>query len=84
VFWTETRPLTTPIFILISIAYGEPEEIGYRSAKISLGLDIRKGNSDQINYSTSAYAKRRTSESRFFIDYLGIFNDQGPDFFVIL
>jgi hypothetical protein len=60
---------------LISIAYGEPEEIGYWSAKISLGLDIRKGNSDQINYSTSAYAKRRTSESRFFIDYLGIFNE---------
>lgn len=60
---------------LISIAYGEPEEIGYWSAKISLGLDVRKGNSDQINYSTSAYAKRRTSESRFFIDYLGIFNE---------
>jgi len=59
---------------LISIAYGEPKEIGYWSAKISLGLDIRAGNSDQINYSANAYAMRRTSASRFFIDYLGIFN----------
>jgi hypothetical protein len=46
---------------LISIAYGEEKEIGYWSAKISLGLDIRKGNTDQINYSTSPYAKRQTS-----------------------
>lgn len=59
---------------LISIAYGEKKEIGYWSAKISLGLDIREGNTNQINYSTSAYAKRRTSASRFYIDYLGIFN----------
>ena len=59
---------------LISIAYGEPKEIGYWSAKVSLGLDIREGNSDQIDYSASAHAQRRTSESRFFIDYLGIFN----------
>jgi len=59
---------------LISIAHGQPKEIGYWSAKISLALDIREGNSDQINYSTSAYAKRRTSESRFSVDYLCVFN----------
>jgi putative salt-induced outer membrane protein YdiY len=59
---------------LISIAHGEPKEIGYWSAKISLGLDIRSGNSDQTNYNASADAQRRTSESRFSIDYLGVFN----------
>ena len=59
---------------LISIAHGSSEEIGYWSAKVSLGIDIREGNSDQINFSTSAYAKRRTSLSRFFIDYLGVYN----------
>jgi putative salt-induced outer membrane protein YdiY len=59
---------------LISIAYGEPKELGYWSAKISLGLDIRSGNSDQTNYNASAHAQRRTSGSRFFIDYLGVFN----------
>ena len=59
---------------LISIAYGEPKEIGYWSAKISLSLDIRSGNSDQVNYNASAHAQRRTSSSRFVADYIGIFN----------
>jgi len=59
---------------LVSIAYGETKELGYWSAKISLGLDIRSGNSDQTNYNASAHAQRRTSLSRFFIDYLGAFN----------
>lgn len=72
---TEDKVLEFDRSRLISIAHGAPKEIGYWSAKISFGLDIREGNSDQINYSTSAYAKRRTSESRFFIDYLGIFNE---------
>ncbi len=71
---TEEKVLEFDRSRLISIAYGEPKEIGYWSAKVSLGLDIREGNSDQIDYSASAHAQRRTSESRFFIDYLGIFN----------
>ena len=59
---------------LVSIAHGATKEIGNWSAKISISLDVRGGNSDQTNYSTSANARRRTSGSRFFIDYLGIFN----------
>jgi hypothetical protein len=59
---------------LVSIAHGETKEIGNWSAKISISLDVRGGNSDQTNYSTSANARRRTSGSRFSIDYLGIFN----------
>lgn len=60
---------------LVSIAHGTPKEISYWSAKISFGLDIREGNSDQTNYNTSAYVQRRTTASRFYIDYLGIFNE---------
>jgi putative salt-induced outer membrane protein YdiY len=59
---------------LVSIAHGAPEEISYWSAKITFSLDTRVGNTESINYSTSAYAKRRTSASRFNIEYLGIFN----------
>lgn len=59
---------------LISIAYGASREIGYWVADISLGLDVRTGNSDQINYNAYAMAKRRTSTSRFSLDYLGIFS----------
>ena len=72
---TEEKVLEFDRSRLISIAHGAPEEIGYWSAKISFALDIIEGNTDQINYSTSAYAKRRTSASRFFVDYLGIFNE---------
>jgi len=60
---------------LVSIAQGEPKEINYWSAKISISLDVRGGNSDQTNYSTAANARRRTAGSRFSIDYLGIFNN---------
>jgi len=47
---------------LVSIAQGEPKEINYWSAKISISLDVRGGNSDQTNYSTAANARRRTAQ----------------------
>jgi putative salt-induced outer membrane protein YdiY len=59
---------------LVSIAHGESKEIDNWSAKISFSFDTRSGNTEQINYSTSAYAQRRTTASRFYVDYLGIFN----------
>jgi putative salt-induced outer membrane protein YdiY len=71
---TEEKELEFDRSRLISIAYGESKELGYWSSKISLSLDIRSGNSDQINYSTGAYAQRRTSKSRFYADYLGVYN----------
>jgi hypothetical protein len=59
---------------LLSIAHGEGKEIGYWSTKISIGLDVRSGNSDQTQYNAAVNAKRRTSGSRLSIDYLSIFN----------
>ena len=56
---------------LIAIAPGEPKEINYWSAKLSLGLNTTKGNTDQIQYSAIANIKRRTSATRFVLDYLG-------------
>ena len=58
---------------LVAIAPGAPREIDYWSAKISLGLNVTKGNTDQLQYSTIANIKRRTSATRFIIDYLGNF-----------
>lgn len=58
---------------LIAIAPGEPKEISYWSAKISLGLNVAKGNTDQVQYNTKWNIKRRTSASRFVFDYLGNF-----------
>ncbi len=59
---------------IVTIAAGEPKESNYWSAKISLGINIRRGNSDILEYNVNANAKRRTSSSRILLDYLGNIN----------
>ena len=58
---------------LVAIAAGEPKEINYWSGKITFGLNLSSGNTDQIQWSTIANIKRRTSGNRFVADYLGNF-----------
>ncbi len=58
---------------LIAIAYGEPKESNYWSGKLSIGLDLTSGNTDQTQYSAQGKLQRRTSASRFSLDYLGNF-----------
>lgn len=58
---------------LIAIAPGEPREINYWSAKLSLGLNLTSGNTEQTQYSAIGNVKRRTSATRFVTDYLGNF-----------
>jgi putative salt-induced outer membrane protein YdiY len=58
---------------LIAIAYGEPKERNYWSGKISIGLDLTSGNTDQTQYSSKGTIMRRTSASRLVLDYLGNF-----------
>jgi hypothetical protein len=60
---------------LISIAHETSERISIWSAKITISLDARKGNSDQVNYSSSAQLKRRTSGSRLFLSYRGVVSE---------
>jgi len=56
---------------LIAIAPGIPKERNYWAAKISLGLNIVKGNTDQIQNNAKLNVKRRTSATRIVVDYLG-------------
>lgn len=56
---------------IMTIIEGQPKESNYWSGKISLGANLRKGNTDQIDYSANAKTTRRTTESRFNADYLG-------------
>ena len=50
------------------------------SGDISLGINVRQGNADFIEYNMSAGAERRTARSRTFVDYLGNFNEtEGVD-----
>lgn len=59
---------------LISITKGETRELGLWSAKLSLGLDLTSGNTEQTNYSSKMNLKRRTTGTRFNLDYLGNFS----------
>ena len=56
---------------IMTIISGQPQESNYWSSKISLGANIRKGNTNEANFSATAKIIRRTTESRFNADYFG-------------
>ena len=56
---------------LVSFITGGEEESDYWSAKITFGLIVRSGNTDQVDYNAKFNIKRQTSFSRFNMDYVG-------------
>ncbi len=56
---------------LVSFITGGEEEMDYWSGKITLSLNVRSGNTDQVDYNTKAEVRRQTSFSRFIADYMG-------------
>jgi putative salt-induced outer membrane protein YdiY len=62
---------------LISITPGATTEWDNWSAKISLGLNFTRGNSEQTDLTTKINIKRRTPENRYVFDYLGNFSESG-------
>ena len=56
---------------VVSIAEGAQREIDLWTGKISLGANIRGGNSDLTDSSLLANTRRRTAVSRFVVDYVG-------------
>jgi hypothetical protein len=59
---------------ILSITAGEPKEINFWSGKVTLGLNVRRGNSDIVEANGSAKFRRRTVRDRVVIDYLGNYN----------
>lgn len=59
---------------IVSITAGEPREINYWSAKVSIGANFRSGNTEQIENNFKAKIQRRTPENRLIFDYLGNYN----------
>lgn len=57
--------------LLISFAPSGEREADLWTIKVTLGLDIKQGNTDQLDYTAKANAKRRTSNTRFILDYIG-------------
>ncbi|MEN8244622.1 MAG: DUF481 domain-containing protein [Thermodesulfobacteriota bacterium] len=60
---------------LVSIAPGETGELDYWAMKVTLSVDISEGNSENENYSANVTLKRRTSLTRFYFDYRGIYSE---------
>ena len=59
---------------LISVTPGATTEWDNWSAKISIGLNFTRGNTDQADYTAKINIKRRTPDNRFVVDYLGNFS----------
>jgi hypothetical protein len=56
---------------LVSIAQTDKKEIDLWSFSISLGANIRGGNTETTDLNLQANAKRRTASSRLILDYFG-------------
>jgi len=59
------------IIELISFTPAGNGEMDLWAIKFTLGIDLRKGNTEQIDFTSALAAKRRTAKSRLKIDYLG-------------
>jgi len=59
---------------LFGIVPGVPKEANYWSGKLSLGLTLRGGNTEQVEYNARANLTRRTTSTRLSLDYLGNFS----------
>ena len=59
---------------LVSITPGEPRESSYWSGNVTVGFNLREGNSQQVEANTLASARRRTVSTRVVLDYAGNYN----------
>lgn len=59
---------------VMSIIAGQPKESNYWSGKVSIGFNIRRGNSDVIESNIQAGFKRRTVKNRISFDYIANYN----------
>jgi putative salt-induced outer membrane protein YdiY len=60
---------------LVALTVTADRERDRWSGDLSLGFNVRQGNTDVIEYNMFAGAERRTARSRAFVDYLGSFNE---------
>lgn len=60
---------------LISITPGASTEWDNWSFKVTFGLGILSGNTDQTDFTAKANIRRKTPENRFVLDYLGNFSE---------
>jgi len=64
---------------LISLTPSGEREADLWALKFTLGLNIRSGNTEQLDYNAKFGAKRRTAKSRFLLDYIGNISKTGNE-----
>ena len=60
---------------LVAVTASAERERDRWSGVVSLGINVRQGNSEFVEYNMIAGVERRTAQSRTFVDYLGNFNE---------
>jgi len=56
---------------IVSFAPNGERERNFWSGKATIGLDVRRGNTEQADFSAKVNLQRRTATSRLTLDYLG-------------
>ncbi len=64
---------------VLSITAGAPKEKNYWSIKVSLGANLREGNTEQIETTSQANVVRRTPKDRIIADWISTFNRTDGD-----
>lgn len=67
-------PQSHPRDQLQSLTPGGSRERNYWSGNASLGLTLRAGNTESVDYNAQARLQRRTPATRFSLDYIGNFS----------
>ena len=62
---------------LHSLTPGGSKEINYWSGSLSLGLTLRSGNTEQVEYNATAHLERRSPATRLSFDYIGNVSESG-------
>ena len=65
------EPRVFPRNQLQSLTPGGAKERNYWSGKATIGLSLRKGNTDSVDYNAQANLQRRTPATRLSLDYIG-------------
>jgi len=67
----DLKPRVIPRNQLQSLTPGGSRERNHWSGKVSVGLTLRAGNSESVEYNAQAHLQRRTPATRLTLDYLG-------------
>jgi len=65
------EPRVIPREQLQSVTPGGTKERNFWSGKLTIGLTLRKGNTESVEYNAQAHLQRRTPATRLSLDYIG-------------